>query len=342
MKLLSHRNARILGASVGCCAIGFGISACGSSSSGGSPDSSTGGPGACTTTNALTIAFNPMYSAFISSTSQHKFLVPAIVTGISGATVTWSASDPTAVDFTPDPMTGGTTITVHKSGPITITAQAGNLCGSAPLTVTQNTEADWSAGNGRYNNSNGLMSPFGMGRGDGGMPMGPPPNGFRVPSPTDPSPFEPADGGPGPACTNCHGPTATMGIFNGIEHTPEQTAGFSDQELTDIIVNGIIPDGGYYDPSIIPYQFWQFFHKWRDMTPDQQKGIVCYLRSLTPTKQYGHLDFNGIRMMMMGGGPPPPMNEAGPSDEAGTTDDAGTVPEAGADSSPPTGDATTD
>jgi hypothetical protein len=340
MKLLSHRNARILGASVGCCAIGFGIAACSSSSSGGSPDGSSGGGGGGPCTNpTLTIAFNPMYSAFISSDSMHKFKVPAIVTGVSGAAVTWSATDPTAADFSADPTTGGTIILVHKSGPITIQAQAGNLCGVAPLNVTQNTDGDWMAGSNRYNNGNTLGNPFGGG-GDGGMPMMPPPGGFRFPSPSDPSPFEPADGGPGPACTACHGVTATTNLFRGIEHTPEQTAGFSDQELTDIIVNGIIPDGGYYDPSILPYRFWQFFHKWRDMTPDQVKGIVCYLRSLEPAKQDGHLDFNGI---MMRGGGPPPMMEAGPSDEASTTDDAGTVvPEAGPDSSAPTGDATTD
>ena len=249
-------------------------------------------------TNALTITFSPMYSAFISSTSQHSFVVPAIVTGLnlSAATVQWSASDPSAVDFAADQTTGGTTITVHKSGTVTIQAQVGNLCGSAPLNVTQNTEADWMAGNDRYNNMNTVPNPFASA--DGGPPMRPP-GGFMAPDPNAPSPFEPADGGPGPACTNCHGPTATMGIFNGIEHTPEQTAGFSDQELTDIIVNGIIPDGGYYAANIIPYQFWHIFHKWRDLTPDQQKGMVCYLRSLTPKQQDGHLDFNGIRMMMM-------------------------------------------
>ncbi len=92
---------------------------------------------------------------------------------------------------------------------------------------------------------------------------------------------------------NCHGPTATQGTFLGIQHTPEQTAGFSDQELVDIIVNGIIPGGWYYNPAIIPYAYWQYFHKWRDLTPEQQRGIVVYLRSLTPTSQGAKVDFGG-------------------------------------------------
>ena len=337
MKLLSHRKAVIwgLGVSVGCCAIGAGIAACSSSSSGGS-----NGAGACTNMNALQIVFNPMYSAFISSTSQHTFLVPAIVTGVSGATVTWSASDPKAVAFAPDPKTGGTTMTIMKSGPVTIQAQAGNLCGSAPLNVTQNTEDDWTTGNARYNNTN-LIPNLNM--------MRPPMGGFTFPGPNDPSPLEAADGGPGPACTNCHGATATTSIFQAVEHTPEQTAGFSDQELIDIVAHGIIPDGGYYDSTIVPYRFWQILHKWSDIaTPDQQKAIVVYLRALTPAPQTGKFNFGGI---MPGGGMmmPPPTDDSGPpaTDDGGTTDTdasdaAVTTPDAGADSTTPTGDATTD
>jgi hypothetical protein len=323
MNLISYRVAWALGLSVGCCAIGaVGIAACSSSSSGAgssSPDGSTGG-GACSMPNSLTIAFNPMYSAFIPGSTMHSFLVPAVVTGVSGTNVQWSASDPTAVGFQADPQTGGTTITVLKPGTVTINAQIGDtLCGSAPLNVTQETEDDWSAGNARYNNGVGLINPYAnMGTGDGGMPQGPPPGGFQVPSASDPSPLEPADGGPGPACTNCHGATATTGVFKGIEHTPEQTAGFSDQELTDIIVNGIIPDGGTYDQTIFPYAFWQYFHKWADLTDVQKKGMVVYLRSLTPMPQTGSADFGGAFARDGGGTMLPPAGDDG----GGGSDDA--------------------
>ncbi len=156
MKLLSHRNGWILGASAGLCAIGVGTAACSSSSGNGSGPvtSNEAGTSACTasSTNSLQILFNPMYSAYISAMSQHTFVVPvAIGTGVSSATVTWSASDPTAVKFAPDQSTGGQLITVQKSGTFTILASAGGgtLCGSAPLTVTQSTDDAWSAGNAR-------------------------------------------------------------------------------------------------------------------------------------------------------------------------------------------------
>ena len=175
--------------------------------------------------------------------------------------------------------------------------------GSAPLTVTSYTRDDWMAGNQRYNDGVPFINPFA----DAG---GQPPGGFTVPSPSDPSPLEPTDGTQGPACTNCHGPGSSAGIFEGIDWTPEQTAGFSDQQLVDIIVNGIIPDGGYYDSTIISYQYWQFFHRWRDLTPDQQTGIVVYLRSLVSAPQSGMVDFGGA------------LESGGTASDAGTPDGA--------------------
>jgi hypothetical protein len=268
-----------------------------------------------------------------------------VVTGVSGNNVVWSASDMTAVGLQADMATGGVMITVLKPGTVKIFANIGtDFCGSAPLTVTSATEEEWAAGNSRYNNGQALINPFarmmGMGGGEGGAPMGPPPGGFKIPGPNDPSILEPADGGPGPACTNCHGPTAMGGVFQGIDHTPEQTAGFSDQELTDIIVNGIIPDGGYYDPTIIPQQYWQFFHKWRDMTPTEQTGIITYLRSLTPVPQSGKTDFGGAfrrdgGMMMMG--PPPTGDDSGSAGDGSTPQPDATmttVVDAGADATP--------
>jgi hypothetical protein len=348
MKLLSYRIAWAVGIGVGACAIGAGVGACGSSSSssGGPSNNSTNGTlGNCTHPESLTIAYNPMYSASIPGSTAHTFQVPAVVSGVSGSNVVWSASDMTAVGLQPDSATGGIMITILKPGTVKIFANIGtDLCGSAPLTVTSATEDEWTAGNSRYNNMQPLINPFanrmmGMG-GEGGAPMGPPPGGFMIPGPNTPSILEPADGGPGPACTNCHGPTATMNVFRGIDHTPEQTAGFSDQELTDIIVNGIIPDGGYYDSTIIPYQYWQFFHKWRDMTPTEQTGIITYLRSLTPVPQSGKTDFGGAfgrdgGMMMMG---PPPMGDDSGSAGDGSTPQPDatmtTVVDAGADATP--------
>jgi hypothetical protein len=238
---------------------------------------------------AVHIVFDPMYSGCIPGSTTHIFEVPAILAGVSGANVLWTSSDPSAVGLRPDVAAGGVLVEVGAPGTFTIYAQIGTQSWSAPLIVTAFTEADWMAGNARYNDGVPLGDPFT----DAAGPPGPPPGGFVVPTPIGPNPFEPTNGGPGPDCRNCHGPTSNAGTFEGIAWTPEQTAGFTDQQLVDIIVNGIIPDGGYYDSTTIPYAYWQYFHRWSDLTPAQERGIVAYLRTLAPEPQNGKIDFGG-------------------------------------------------
>ena len=229
--------------------------------------------------NDLNVVFSPMYSAYISS--AHQFQVPAVVNGIAPSAVTWGASDKTMVGLAQDPTTGGTMITMLKPGTVSIIASAGTLCGASTLTITAATEDDWAVGNARYNDGvvltgrlPGLGGPGRPGGGAGGA------------------------GGAGAtevACTNCHGDTATAGPYKTVSHTPEQTGGFSDAQLLDIFMNGTFP-GGAKDPSfdatIVSYQMWQGFHKWA-MTPDEAKGIIVYLRSLTPQAQTGAPNFGG-------------------------------------------------
>ena len=281
-----------VGISVAFGAAATGLAACSSSTS----PSSTGSSGSGSCTNALPIAFNPMYSAFIAG-GTHTFLVPAVVripVGVTAADVKWSASDSSAVGFQPnsDLTTDGfvgTTIQVltAPSSPVTITATVpGNLCGSAPLNVTAATEMDWQIGNARYNDGMSLHLPMFGGGGDGGG--GAPPmiqlDGGSI--------FE--MGGAQPACTNCHGPTATDNMFTDVSHTPEQTAGFSDDDLLSIILHGTVPDGGYFDPNIVMPSIWHMIHQWQDITTDQQKGIIVYLRSLPPAAQKGAVNFGGF------------------------------------------------
>jgi hypothetical protein len=259
--------------------------ACSSSSSapgGGGLGGNEGGttPQSCTQNDALAIVFSPMYSAYVPGSTQQTFQIPAIVNGLtSTATVVWSASDTTSVTLTSDSTDtpGAEMITVNslpQGGSVTITANAGGLCGTATLNITSATEAQWSGGNARYNNGVALD--------------------FKCISGGTTS----QDGGPcptaGPACTQCHGASANAGIgFSDVAHTPEQTGGFSDQDLINIIVNGDVPDGGYFDPTIISYSAWQGFHHWSDIQGDTQQGMVVYLRSLTPTSQGGASDFGG-------------------------------------------------
>jgi hypothetical protein len=219
--------------------------------------------------------------------------------GVDPGSVVWGSSDPTMVHF--DPYVRGIMITTRKAGDVTIVAQSGGKCGSAPLHIAQYTVDEWNTGNARYNNSTPLMiNP------EAGIPVD---ANFNIPDgyTFDASAFDAAvicdylkeAGIPNafanetPACTNCHGVGSNgmlfgMSLFNDIAHTPEQTGGFSEDDLTNVFYNAVIADGGVFDPSIIPYCVWQTYHKWQDIdTPEKQAGMRAYLRSLTPQEQTG-------------------------------------------------------
>jgi hypothetical protein len=319
------------------------------SSSGGASGTDAGSVaamGACPNPT-IKIAFTPMYSAFIPGSTAHTFQIPAVTD--DGNQATWTVSDSTQAQLVPQ-MFGtlpGVMITVQGAGTgtpgeITVVAtESDGSCGISVLTITSSTENDWTIGNMRYNDgvSLSLMT-------DGGGMR------FGGPRTTDGGSFFERDGGT--ACTNCHGPTATAGPYKDVSHTPEQTGGFSDQELIGIITQGEIPDGGYFDPAVLiascdgganctqrAFQLWHSFHQWADITSDQYPGIIVYLRSLQPQTQNGSpANFGGggrnrdggggFRRDGGGGG----RRDAGPIDDAGgtTPDDAGgTTPDAGGD-----------
>jgi hypothetical protein len=220
----------------------------------------------------LQILFTPMYSAYIDGTKPFK--VPAVVNGVAAGSVTWTASDPSFVDIEVDATLGGAMITTRKSGSVKIIASAGGLCGVSDLTITAASMDDWMIGSSRYNDGVTLTRAPG---GRGGLMM--------------------SDSGVNTkeaACTNCHGDTATMLRYKTVSHTPQQTGGFSDDDLRNIFLHGMVPAGGYFDEKIVPYQQWSGFHQWQ-MTSDEEKGIIVYLRSLTPQMQAGSADFGGMR-----------------------------------------------
>jgi len=117
-----------------------------------------------------------------------------------------------------------------------------------------------------------------------------------------------------------------------VSHTPEQTGGFSDDDLLNIILRGDFPDGGYFDSTIAIYSVWHNFHRWTDITADQQRGIITYLRSLTPVYQKGSINIGAFDDLDSGTSEPP--SDATVSEETGTGEDAATVdaaPDAGPD-----------
>jgi hypothetical protein len=297
--------------------------ACSSSSgggfTGGDEDGSVSPQSGCSNPT-VPIIFSPMYSAYIPGSSMQTFQIPAI-TG-DGNMATWSLSDSSQGNLMPQSFTSGSTtnpgvmITVTgtgqgggtegQTGAVTVYArESSGACGSAVLTITTNSENDWTIGSARYNDGvslhvgppadGGMMMHFDGGFGDGGGGMH-----FHT---SDGGSFFEEDGGT--ACTNCHGPTADT-AFKDVSHTPEQTGGFTDQDLANIILNGEVPDGGYFDPTVLvascdggpactqqAYNEWHSFHRWTDITTDELPGVICYLRSLAPAPQNGTSNFGG-------------------------------------------------
>jgi hypothetical protein len=270
--------ARLL-AVVAAAACGAAATACSSSSSPASPVATEAGASDATLPpvalpvcdgGGLTIAYNPMYSAY---DGVHTFSIPAVVVGASD-NVVWSA-DSTYVGMMADSeRPNEVLLTMQSAGDTTIvvTSVDGTKCGTAQLHIEQSTTQNWMIGEARYNDGVSLVL-NGAAGGTG-------------------SPLEQGTGGP--ACTGCHGVTATGGPFTDVSHTPEQTGGFSDQDILNIVLHGDFPDGGYFDPSIVSYSAWHNFHQWDDIMPGQQLGIITYLRSLTPEPQKGEADFPNV------------------------------------------------
>jgi hypothetical protein len=215
---------------------------------------------------ALKLVYAPMYSAF---DGKHTFQVPVHVDGATVDLSGWKAIPASAVTFDPDPDGGGVLVTIVQDTPeITIAATNGTIGGTALLKVTSATPEEWEAGKARYNNGVdfNLMIDFSQILDPTWMPPTPPPN---------------------LACNNCH---STGAKYFEIQHTPTQEARFSDDELSTIFSKGMKPPGIGFRliPAMVgnmtAVDLYAGFHKW-DATPEEIKGLLVYLRSLTPKGQ---------------------------------------------------------
>lgn len=247
---------RLFGSAV-CCALLLGAvsswSACGGDSGGGgdgdAPGDESTGPVAAGT---ITIKPSKVYTAW---DGEHEFVVP-VVAGVSGAT--WTASDPSAVSIETQ-ADGGALIKVKKGGvpKVTVTAKSGTGQGTVEVFITQGTTASWEFGKTRYTNG---VAAINIRLNDAGRPD----FSQGVPSINNNA-----------SCNNCHGETAQFGM---IMHTPEQIGRFTDEEVLNIFTMGMKPPGEKLRLNI---PNWSSFHKW-NMTEDEKKGILLYLRSLAP------------------------------------------------------------
>jgi hypothetical protein len=279
----------------GCCGLAALGVACSSSSSSGNGPPTAAIPQSSCVDAGLTIAFNPMYSAYDGT---HMFKIPAVVRGSNGM-VTWSADKRMVGMQRDNERPNEVLIQTLQSGSVLINVESSDgKCGSSLLTISPATVSDWMIGERRYNNGQSVHLAAGANTGGG-------------------SPLEEGTMG-GPACTNCHGETATNGPYTDVSHTPEQTGGFSDDDLLGIILHGNFPDGGFFDTSVANPVAWHGFHQWSDIQPDQQRGIITYLRSLTPVNQRGSANFNAFEDIDSGG---PPGDDATTMGDTGTGED---------------------
>jgi hypothetical protein len=243
------------------------------------------------------ISFSPMYSAFDGT---HEYAVsPSVPSAAEGsmdsdpvmaATIKWEVDGAfVKQDEFPD-LAAAVKLTTKKAGKTTVKVTAKTLAGNtvrgeAPLTINEASQAEWDAGEARYNN--GMMitwtRPTMAAQGEGicGLPVM-----IDLPATS--------------ACGNCHNPMNTISV----EHTPTQTAGYSNEELVSIFTTGAKPAGVTFNSPLLrnapmPDCIYKEFHTW-EMTDDEKKGIVWKLRSIPPRVQT-EIDFRRLVMMARGG-----------------------------------------
>jgi hypothetical protein len=211
---------------------------------------------------ALTLVYAKMYSAYDGA---HTFQVPMHVDGATVALSGWQAIPSNAVTIDPDTKSGGVLITIVKPvADITIGAHSAAIGGTAHIYVTVATPQDWMVGEARYNNGVDYTLPTL----DFAQLIDP--NWMPPPTPKN------------LACNNCH---TTGAKYFEIQHTPSQIGNISDQDLITIFTTGMKPPGVPY--HLLPMQLehlYPEFHTW-EAGPAEQKGLIVYLRSLTPTDQ---------------------------------------------------------
>lgn len=261
---VSTRVASVLGVLL---TTGAAFMACGGDDDGKTTTNNPVGGDPTAAPGTLKLLFAPMYSAFEPT---HKYQLPVIIDGFTGAKFT--ASDPSKVDV--ENTATGATLTMKAAGTVTITATLGNEKGTSLLTITETSAAEWEKGNARYNS---------------GIDALPTPDGGSI---TVANFFSNRDAKG--ACTTCHSKTAKL--FQ-IEHTPQQTGGFSDTEIITIFSTGAKPDNARQRTNL-PEFLWGMGHRWTVEEADK-KGLVTYLRSLPPATQ-GEFDY-GIRRNADGG-----------------------------------------
>jgi hypothetical protein len=243
------------------------------------------------------ISFNPMYSAYDGT---HDYQVtPSVPSAdpaakdsdpVDPATLKWEVDSAFVRQDPFDQIPAAIMLTTKKAGTTIVKVTGKTKSGlavkdQATLNISQSSEAEWEAGDMRYNN--GMSIDFTMitvTRSTDGMTMcGLPVNvGSNLPKTS--------------ACSNCHNGMSTISV----QHTPTQTAGYSNEQLIQIFTQGEKPAGGTFNSPFLKALpqadcIYKGFHTW-DIDDMTKSGIVWKLRSIPPQKQ---ADIDIARLAMM-------------------------------------------
>jgi hypothetical protein len=254
---------------------------------------------------ALKLVYATMYSAY---DGVHTFQVPVRVEGATVEPSGWSAIPSDAVQFDADPEGGGVLLTMLKATPqVTIAARttgSAPLGGTATLNITKATPEEWALGQQRYMtgadysfvNQDDLppelagMDVTKLSLEEVANLLGPVKFAAllaELPSKIQNAPPPPTN----LKCTNCH---STGAKYFEVQHTPTQIAQVSDADLVTIFTKGMKPAGVAF--RVLPKDLQSIyvdFHKWM-ATEAETKGLIVYLRSLTPKGQGDILGTDGV------------------------------------------------
>lgn len=196
----------------------------------------------------------------------HTFKLPMRARCTPLPLTAWHSEPATAVAFDADPdNANGVMITiVEPVVDIMIAAVDGARGGQAELHVTVGTPEQWTLGETRYTTGSDWK--------------------LDILAPTAPPPDT--------KCTVCHSPNSSSGFD--VAHTPTQCARISDEGMTQIMTTGskpadvpfrvLPPTIDFAGMTYTDVELYKEFHLW-DTTDDALKGMILYLRSLTPAGQ---------------------------------------------------------
>ena len=224
---------------------------------------------------------------------------------VMAATIKWDVDGAFVKQEPFTDIPGAIKLTTKKAGTTKVsltatTASGAKVRGETQLKITAASDDEWAKGDMRYSGGANIdfRSMF------GGAMMMPPAGPGVCGLPFNITAMLPKDA----SCTNCHN-TSSSAIA--VEHTPTQTAGYSDEQLISIFSQGQKPAGYQFNSVFLkmlpqPDCIYAMFHTWM-IDEETKKGIILKLRSIEPKKQ-AELDLAKLiqmaRMSMMGGAAP--------------------------------------